>query len=68
MNPATEDTNQAQESDRVEHPRLILERQQSRAITLEEASEVGESLITFFEILGENWLWSFIEVLESGGP
>lgn len=42
-----------EEGDRVETLRLILERQQSKAVTREEASDIGESLIAFFEILGD---------------
>ena len=46
-----EGTNQVAESDRFEALRLILEGQQSRPITYGEALEVGESLISFFEVL-----------------
>lgn len=42
-----------QEDDRIESLRLILERQQSRAVTHSEALDIGESLIIFFELLGE---------------
>ena len=46
-----EGNNQIAESDRFEALRLILEGQQSRTITYGEALEVGESLISFFEVL-----------------
>jgi hypothetical protein len=42
------------ENDRIEQLRAILERQQARAITREEASEIGQSLLIFFRALGEN--------------
>ena len=41
------------DGDRVEVLRLILECQQSRAVTREEALDIGESLIAFFETLGD---------------
>jgi hypothetical protein len=41
------------EADRIESLRLILERQQHRSVTYFEATEVGESLIAFFELLAE---------------
>lgn len=43
---------QAEMGSRIESLRLILENEQSRPITNDEASDIGESLITFFEILG----------------
>jgi hypothetical protein len=49
-----EGNNQFVEVDRVEDLRNILERQQSKMVTREEALEIGESLITFFELLGED--------------
>jgi hypothetical protein len=49
-----EGNNQSTAVDRIEDLRHILERQQSRIITREDAVEIGESLITFFELLGEN--------------
>lgn len=49
-----EGNNQFVEGDRVEDLRNILERQQSKIVTREEALEIGESLITFFELLGED--------------
>jgi UTP-glucose-1-phosphate uridylyltransferase len=39
-------------NDRIEELRAILERQQGRAVTQEEASGLGESLMSFFETLG----------------
>ena len=42
------------ENDRVEQLRAILERQQAKPITREEASEIGQSLLIFFQVLGEN--------------
>lgn len=39
--------------DRTECLRVILESKQGRSITYDEAEEVGESLISFFEVLGE---------------
>lgn len=39
------------ENSRVESLRLILEREQSRLVTCDEASDIGESLIVFFETL-----------------
>lgn len=49
-----EGNHQLQETDKVEALRAILEREQSRPVTYEEASEVGESLITFFEVLADD--------------
>jgi hypothetical protein len=49
-----EGNKQLTEVDRIEDLRHILERQQSKAVTSEEALEIGESLIAFFELLGEN--------------
>ena len=46
-----EGNNQTVEKDRVEILRLILEREQERTVTRDEAAEVAESLISFFEIL-----------------
>lgn len=43
-----------QTEDRVELLRRILEREQKDEITYTEASEIGDSLIRFFEILAEN--------------
>jgi hypothetical protein len=51
-----EGNQQLQVVDRIESLRLILERQQSRVVTRDEASEIGESLIVFYEILGESLL------------
>jgi len=49
-----EGNNQFIKVDSVEDLRNILERQQSKVVTREEALEIGESLITFFELLGED--------------
>ncbi len=38
--------------DNVERLRQILDKQQHRKVTYEEAAEVGNSLISFYEILG----------------
>ena len=48
-----EGNNQGQEDERIERLRLILERQQSRVVTFEEAAEIGECLMVFFQALGE---------------
>lgn len=44
---------QYQEDVHIEKLRLILESEQKREITLTEASEVGSSLIAFFEALAD---------------
>jgi len=41
-------------SENIESLRLILEQEQSRHIVYEEALDIGESLITFFEVLAES--------------
>ncbi len=46
-----EANNQAVEKNRVETLRLILEHEQQRKVTYNEALEVAESLISFFEVL-----------------
>lgn len=47
------------ENDRIEKLRQILEYEQNREISHEEAQEVGDSLIQFFKVLGEkSWLES----------
>jgi hypothetical protein len=48
-----ESNNQGFEGETIERLRLILERKQSRSVTLDEATEVGEGLLSFFQILGE---------------
>jgi hypothetical protein len=40
------------DNDKIEQLRVILEHQQSKAVTHEEASEIGESLLIFFRTLG----------------
>lgn len=44
---------QITEDNQIESLRLILEREQCRAVTYEEAQEVGDSLINFFELLAQ---------------
>lgn len=51
---ATTDKNLAGSVDNTETLRAILETQQSRPVTYDEAAEIGEALITFFEILGDD--------------
>ncbi len=41
-------------TDRAEALRLILESEQHRSVTYGEALEVGQSLISFFEILADD--------------
>jgi hypothetical protein len=48
----TSEGNKSVSADSVELLRSILEAQQSRHVTREEAAEIGESLLTFFETLG----------------
>lgn len=48
-----ESNNQGFEGETIERLRLILERKQARSVTLDEATEVGEGLLSFFQILGE---------------
>jgi hypothetical protein len=50
----TEGTDQITPSETIESLRVILEREQSRPVPYKEALEVGESLITFFELLAED--------------
>jgi hypothetical protein len=38
---------------RIESLRLILEKQQHRSISFNEAHEIGDSLIAFYEVLGQ---------------
>lgn len=40
--------------DQFEHLRLILESEQQRTVTYGEAVEVGDSLLSFFQILAED--------------
>lgn len=49
----SEGSNQTATTEAIESLRLILEREQSRQVPYEEALEVGESLISFFELLSE---------------
>jgi hypothetical protein len=42
------------EAERIESLRRILETEQCRPIAYEEALEVGESLINFFEVLADD--------------
>jgi hypothetical protein len=48
-----EGNTQLAQDDQIESLRLILEHEQNRSIEYTEAQEVGESLISFFEILAE---------------
>jgi hypothetical protein len=48
-----EGNNQSEQSDEVEALRLILEQEQHRPVTYEEAQEVADSLISFFEVLAD---------------
>jgi hypothetical protein len=48
----TPEGNKSVSADNVELLRSILEVQHSRPVTREEAAEIGESLLTFFETLG----------------
>jgi hypothetical protein len=38
----------------IEQLRAILERQRAKVITFEQAAEIAESLLIFFQVLGEN--------------
>jgi hypothetical protein len=40
------------ESQKIEELRLILEQEQCRPVSIEEAQEVANSLISFYEVLG----------------
>jgi hypothetical protein len=51
-----EGNNQAVDVEKIERLRAILESEQCRPITFDEALEVGESLINFFEVLAEDAL------------
>ena len=48
-----EGSKQFSHNDRTERLRLILEHEQGRPISYDEAQELGESLINFFEVLAE---------------
>ncbi len=47
-----EGNKQLESLDSIELLRGILESQQSRSVTYQEATDIGESLLTFYEILG----------------
>ena len=49
----TEGKNQRLAADQVESLRVILERKQKRVITSDEAAEVGQYLVDFFELLAD---------------
>jgi hypothetical protein len=49
-----EGINQPNETDRIESLRLILEQEQRRSVSYEEALDVGETLISFFEVLADD--------------
>lgn len=42
------------DADKVEQLRLILQNEQSHLVTYEEAADIGESLISFFEVLADD--------------
>jgi hypothetical protein len=46
-----EGNTQVAEDNQIESLRLILEHEQGRPVTYEEAQDIGDSLITFFEVL-----------------
>jgi hypothetical protein len=48
-----EGNEQISEDRQIEHLRRILEQEQHRAVTYQEALEIGESLLTFFKTLAE---------------
>ena len=48
-----EGKNQILAAQQIESLRIILEQKQRRAITSNEAAEVGQSLIDFFELLAD---------------
>lgn len=49
----TEGKNQKLAADQVERLRIILEQKQKRVITFDEAVEVGQHLVDFFELLAD---------------
>ena len=49
-----EGNSDAFEQDRIEVLRVILEREQGRPVEYAEAREVGNSLVSFYEALGED--------------
>lgn len=61
-----EGNNQTSQTDKIEALRCILEREQTRTVSYEEAQEVGEALICFFEVMADD---SFAEqqILEKEG-
>ena len=48
-----EGNNQSEKDTEVEALRLILEQEQHRPVTYDEAQEVADSLISFFEVLAD---------------
>lgn len=50
-----EGTKRMEVTDRIEGLRLILERQQVKAVSREEALEIGDSLIAFYETLADDF-------------
>jgi hypothetical protein len=50
----SEGNTQSSESERIERLRMILEQEQGRPVTYGEALEVGESLISFYEVLADD--------------
>lgn len=49
----TEGINQRLAADQIERLRIILEQKQKRVVTSDEATEVGQYLIDFFELLAD---------------
>lgn len=49
-----ESNTQSSESERIERLRVILEQEQGRPVPYSEALEVGESLISFYEVLADD--------------
>ena len=52
------------DAERIESLRLILEAEQCRPVTYEEALEIGKSLINFFEVLADDSQYVEVEVAE----
>jgi hypothetical protein len=49
-----EGNSEALEQDRIENLRVILETEQGLPISYDEAQEVGETLLSFYEVLGSD--------------
>jgi hypothetical protein len=50
---STEGNGQSKTNERINALRFILEREQGREVSYSEAVEVGETLLSFFEVLAE---------------